>query len=119
MVTALDHVKNSLGVAEDYDVFDKEIWGHVSSSLSELNQIWAEIGREHYNPGIEIDLWLPRLEGRDQAIEYVCRKTRLRFDPPQNAFLVNEIRKDLEETAWRLEVSGSRHDEFGRDKWKK
>lgn len=116
--TALNFVKNALGVADDYDVFDREIWGAAAAALSELNQIWTSIPFEDYNPERVFHEWLPRVEGRFEAARYIVTKTRLRFDPPGNAFLVTALQKEAEEIAWRLEVAGQRHTKTGEDRWK-
>lgn len=98
-------IKKMLGIAEEYHAFDIDIIININSVFLSLNQLgvgpidpyqitgeeetWDDFQGENFIPGVQT---------------YVYLKTRLAFDPPTNSFLVESIRKQVEELEWRMNV---------------
>lgn len=100
----LDYIKKPLGLAHDYTQFDIDIIMHINSAFLTLNQLG--VGPE--SPLFIKDrstLWETFMVGRldIEAVKlYVYIKTRLVFDPPSNAFIVDAFEKQAAELEWRL-----------------
>lgn len=104
-LTILDDVKKMLGIEPTINHFDQELILHINSNLLAINQIG--IGPSF---GIMIDNkteWT-ELIGDRQDLESVKTllylKVRIDFDPPSNSFLLDSIRKNIDELSWRLLV---------------
>lgn len=98
-------VKKMLGISEEYHAFDLDIIININSVFLTLNQLgvgpiepfqiineeqtWEDFQGESPIPGVQT---------------YVYLKTRLLFDPPTNSFLVENIRKQIEELEWRMNI---------------
>lgn len=102
----LDSVKKSLGLSEDYDVFDFEIIMHINSVFSTLNQIG--VGPSEGFMIEDADPTWNAFLGRDprlnNAKSYVYLKVKLLFDPPSPPFLLASYEKQIQEYEWRLMV---------------
>lgn len=102
----LGGIKQMLGIAEDYTVFDQEIIVHINAAFFWLDQLGV-------GPGVivvdEMALWtdvnLPE-EVIDVLKLAVWMKTRLLFDPPNSAYVTNSMTQTLKELTWRLQVEG-------------
>lgn len=98
-------VKKMLGIAEEYHAFDLDIIININSVFLTLNQLG--VGPiEPFQIIDEMETWddfqgetpMPGLQ------TYVYLKVRLVFDPPTNSFLVENIRKQIEELEWRMNI---------------
>lgn len=105
----LDNIKQMLGIHEEDASFDRELVLHVNSVMLLL----AQLGIESSNGYLVIDVntrW-SELIGERKDLElvkaYIYLRIRLLFDPPQNSFLVDNIKKQCEEFEWRLNVQSS------------
>lgn len=102
----LDTVKKSLGLTEDYPIFDPDIIMHINTVLASLIQMG--IGPES---GFVVEdssaLWSD-FTNDDSLIQqvktYVSLKVRLLFDPPASSVVMNSINETLKELEWRLYV---------------
>jgi hypothetical protein len=103
----LKSVKKVLGISADYDVFDNDIILHTNSALSTLYQLGIgpatgfqiEGDDEEWEDFLGAD---PRL---NSVKTYVCLKVRLAFDPPGTSFAITAMEKQIEELAWRINVT--------------
>lgn len=112
----LTSIKKLLGIADDYDYFDRDIIMHINAALMVLTQLG--IGpSEGFLVKDSIDTWGDFLENRGVgntadditylgALQsYVYMKVKLMFDPPQNSFTVDSMTKLVNELEWRLNVA--------------
>lgn len=109
----LTSVKQSLGLAEDYEVYDPELIMHINSVLGTLNQLG--VGPDD---GFEIadktETWdhLLTNEGAlfpDKRLSpvrsYMFHRVKMLFDPPTVGYLVTAIEKMIEQAEWRIMVA--------------
>lgn len=98
-------VKKMLGISEEYHAFDLDVIININSVFLTLNQLgvgpiepfqiideeqtWDDFQGESPIPGVQT---------------YVYLKTRLLFDPPTNSFLVENIKNQISELEWRMNV---------------
>lgn len=111
----LASMKLMLGMEPEYNAFDTDIIIHINSILAKLTQV--AVGPEE---GFELDSTDPISSkwedflGTDSKVlnmakTYMYLQLRLIFDPPQNSFTQDAIKKEAEELLWRLNVEA--------DKW--
>lgn len=104
----LTTTKRTLGLAEDYEVFDQEIIVHINSALGTLNQVGVgpEDGFMIEDKDATWEEFLgtdPRLNSAKSYI-YVC--VRLLFDSSSmTGPLLNSYEKMKLEWEWRLQVA--------------
>lgn len=111
----LASMKLMLGMEPEYNAFDTDIIIHINSILAKLTQV--AVGPEE---GFKLDSTDPISSkwedflGTDSKVlnmakTYMYLQLRLIFDPPQNSFTQDAIKKEAEELLWRLNVEA--------DKW--
>lgn len=102
----LTSVKKLLGLEESYEVFDPDIILYINSAFSTLTQLG--VGPEAgFMITDKTTLWSSFIgsDPRLNAVKtYVQLRVRMLFDPPQTAYLVDAMEKQIEEHAWRLNV---------------
>lgn len=106
MSSILTDTKKILGIAVDYTVFDLDVLMHINSAFSTLSQLG--IGPEQgFEIGNASSQWVDFF-GTDLRLNsiktYVYLRVRLVFDPPTTSYLIDSLRKQLEEIEWRLNV---------------
>lgn len=115
-MNVLADVKAFNGIAwNNYD-FDIELRTYINAALSTLTELGVDV--KTYVSDQEID-W-PQVFERafpEEVKPFVYLKVRQLFDPPQNAFLVSAIDKQLQELAWRINIHVERH-QGGVDNWR-
>lgn len=102
----LKSIKKSLGLAEDYDVFDVDIVMAINSAFMVLFQIGVGPKTGFAITG-DSQTWSDFLgvENQLEAVKtYVYLKTRIIFDPPQSSFVLESLNKMAAEYEWRLNV---------------
>lgn len=102
----LTDTKKALGLAEEYTVFDQEIIMFVNSVFGTLNQLG--IGPSAgYAIADASDTW-DELFGTDlrfnEVKSYVYLRVRLLFDPPDNDYVMTNMRDQIEQAEWRINV---------------
>jgi len=109
MGSILDSIKQMLGIAPDDTNFDSELILHINSAIAVLTQlgIGPNEGFRITGPLEEWDSLIEMRQDIDSVKSVVYYRVRLAFDPPQNSFLVDSIKKQCDELEWRLEVSTS------------
>lgn len=111
----LASMKLMLGMEPEYNAFDTDIIIHINTILAKLTQI--SVGPEE---GFQLDLEHPETSkwedflGAENPVlnmakSYMYMQLRLMFDPPQNSFTQDALKKESEELLWRLNVEA--------DKW--
>lgn len=106
----LTSVKQSLGLAEDYTVYDPELIMHINSVLGTLHQLG--VGPDD---GFEIadktETWdhLLTNEGAlfpDKRLNpvksYMYLRVKMLFDPPSVGYVVTSTEKMIEQAEWRI-----------------
>lgn len=107
MDSILYTIKQLLGLAEDYTPFDKELPIHINSAIMAAHQLG--VGKEGFYITGADEIWSDWLNERElkelgSIQQYIYMRVRLVWDPPANSFVVNALEKQLDETAWRLNV---------------
>lgn len=114
-MSVLSDVKAFNGIAwNNYD-FDIELRTYINAALSTLTELGVDV--KTYVANQETD-W-PQVFERafpEEVKPFVYLKVRQLFDPPQNAFLVSAIDKQLQELAWRINIHVERY-RGGVDNW--
>lgn len=109
----LTTTKRTLGLAEDYVVFDPEIIMHINSVLGDLNQlgIGPELGFEITGPDEEWadflgdvpDTTNPELR-YNPVKSYMYLRVRMLWDPPSVGYVLTSWEKQIEKAEWRINV---------------
>lgn len=102
----LTSTKKALGLEADYTAFDPEIVMHINSVFGTL----VQLGIGPVN-GFMIEdatpVWSDFL-GEDKNLNpvktYMYQRVRLIFDPPATSFAIAALEKQIEESAWRINV---------------
>lgn len=112
-MTVLADVKEFLNIPWDFWDYDKQLKPMIEMAFADLVQFGVPNAVE-----MDQDLeWSALGSNRSPHIkEYVCLRTKMAFDPPQNAFLVIPIEKRLTELQNRIIYHYERF-EGGVDKW--
>ena len=115
-MSVLADVKAFNGIAWDNYDFDIELRIYINAALNTLTELGVDV--KAYVTNQEID-WPQVFEHAfpEEVKPFVYLKVRQLFDPPQNAFLVSAIDKQLQELAWRINIHVERH-QGGVDNWR-
>ena len=101
----LDSIKQMLGINSEDTNFDRELIIHINGALMIINQLG--VGPSGYIITSNKNTWDEFLLGRkdlELVKTDVYLRVRLIFDPPQNSFLVNAIKEQIQEYDWRIEL---------------
>lgn len=105
-------VKKMLGIAEEYHAFDLDIITNINACFLTLNQLGVgpkypfSIGGPETQWGDFLGEQIEILQGIQS---YVYMRVRLMFDPPTNSFLVDSMKKQIEEMEWRFTTQVDYH----------
>lgn len=106
MTSILTSIKKMLGISEEDTNFDQDIIININSVLMFINQLG--IGPESgFTISDSTSTWQDLIGERLdlEAIKtYVYLKVRLLFDPPQSAFVLESIERQIAQIEWRLNV---------------
>ena len=100
----LNTIKALLNVSPSDTNFDKEITLDINGVLMILNGLGVG-PKTGFRVTSVVETWRDFIGDRDDldgTITYIHQKVRLLFDPPQNAFLVENIKAMCAEFEWRL-----------------
>lgn len=100
----LASTKKKLGPGADYDAFDHDIIVSINSAFATLFDVCGLGGDAPiriYGPEENWEDFItdPRLEW---VKDYVYMKVKLAFDPPNNSFLIENIKTQIAELEWRI-----------------
>lgn len=105
----LKSTKKTLDVDPDDESFDLNIITHINSAFSVLTDLGVGPpgGFVIEDESAAWDSYLPDDDPvkLSQVKTIVHLRTRLLFDPPQVGFLLEAIKKQIEEAEWRLSVN--------------
>lgn len=106
MNSILISIKNSLGISYDVTAFDSEIIQAINSALMLLNQlgIGPEGGLVITSSANSWSELLAESTNLELVKSYVYLRTKLLFDSPTTAHLVDALERQLKEFEWRLIV---------------
>lgn len=109
--SVLKSVKVLLGLEMSDTSFDLELITHINSVFSVMEQL----GMPNFSIQDESTLWSVFFGSRTDLEfikTYMNSKIKLFFDPPQNSFLVDNLKKQCEEFEWRIELMTSPTEEI-------
>lgn len=104
-------IKLMLGMEPDYDAFDTDLIIYINSALAKLTQVG--VGPSE---GYELNIADPTTSKWEDFIgsnaskilnlvkTFVHMQVRLLWDPPQNSFTQDLLKKELDEQIWRINV---------------
>lgn len=99
-------IKKLLGIEEEYEHFDTDIIIGINTAFMILHQLG--VGPEcAFSIEDKSAVWQDFIGERkdlESVKTFVALNVRLVFDPPQNSFLVDAIKKQIDELTWRLNV---------------
>lgn len=100
-------IKNKVGLDEDYMAFDDQIIDSINSVFFYLWQLG--VGRDTSKPFKIKDkkaVWTDFIDdGMVETVrDYIGKRVKLAFDPPQNSFLIENIKSQILEDEWRMTV---------------
>lgn len=106
MESILTSVKKAIdGSQEDYTHFDDVLILHINSVFSILTQmgVGPSEGFSIEDKHDEWDEFLPHGSKKLEMVKsYMALKVKLMFDPPQNSFLVEAMKRQIDELEWRI-----------------
>ena len=99
----LKTIRKMLGPDGEYDYFDPELIVYINSALSKLTQIGVgpEGGFSITGPD---EAWSDFYQDDKLSMvkDYVYLKTKIMFDPPLNASVLEAFKQEAAEDYWRL-----------------
>ena len=113
MESILDSIKLQLGITADYRQFDAQIMAHINSVFMLLNQLGVG-PKDCFYIEDEFTTWDDFLEGRTDlnAVKtYMYLRVKLMFDPPSTSFVLDSMKRQVEEMEWRLNVQAESTEE--------
>lgn len=108
----LDSVKTMLGVPVESTDADSELMLHINSVLSNLNQLGVG-PLEGFMITDSNAVWADLLSGNmkmNDAKTYVFLRVKMLFDPPTTSFALDAMKEQVQEAAWRLNVTREQTD---------
>ena len=109
-------IKKMLGLDADYTPFDQDIIVLINSTFMTLNQL--NVGpKEGFSITGYSEKWSDFVGETTQiqlhgVQEYVYMKVRMVFDPPGNSFVMEALKQQCEELAWRMNVQTESVEDF-------
>lgn len=107
-------VKKLLGIEPDYTQFDIDIIMNINAALQTLMQIGVGPETGFFITG-DSETYKDYL-GDDSKLQmvrmYLFYKTKLGFDPPTNASVLESLKEMIKETEWRLNIQVDTFDSF-------
>jgi hypothetical protein len=104
VTSILTDVKQTLGLDEAYVAFDLDVLMHINSAFATLNQLGIGPAEgfmiEDATP--EWDAFLGDDLKLNSVKTYIYLSVRLVFDPPTTSYLIDSLRKQLDELTWRI-----------------
>jgi len=93
-----------LGIDQAYEAFDLDILMHINTAFATLNQlgIGPVDGFMIEDDAPEWDAFLGDDLKLNSVKTYIYLSTRLVFDPPTTSYLIDSLRKQLDELTWRI-----------------
>lgn len=103
----LDTIKQMLGIPSSDTSFDTDIIVHINSVFMTLNQLGIGDDETVFSISDKTTEWSSfssDISNYSELKSYIYLKVRLLFDPPGTSFLIDSMRKAIEESEWRLMI---------------
>lgn len=100
----LKTIKQLVGCPDDFEQFDLDLTIHINSAFATLTHLGVG-PKEGYRITGADNVWSEFEEDPTKISlvkDYVYIKTRLLFDPPTSASLMDSLKEQLKEMEWRL-----------------
>jgi len=100
----LKGTKRTLGLTDDYTVFDQDIIMHINTVFSTLTQLGVG-PPEGYMIESDQDLWDDFISDDptyNSIRSYMYLRVRMLFDPPPTSYAIDAIERQIKELEWRL-----------------
>lgn len=102
----LDSIKSLIGGDVEGDAFDTDLIIHINTYLGVLNTYG--IGVDGFTITDNAATWSEFLEGStvplNEAVTFIYDRVRLAFDPPTSSALIQVLKEQADELAWRMMV---------------
>ena len=108
MESILTSIKKLLGIAEEYEHFDKDLIMHINSVFMILTQLGVGPSKGFMitDSSASWDDFLPNDSGKLEAVKtYMYMKVQLMFDPPTSSVVMEAKNRMINELEWRLNVA--------------
>ena len=105
MDSILTSIKKMLGITEEYTHFDQELIMYINSAFTILNQLGVGPANPFFITD-KNDTWDDFItDGSLEAVKtYVYYRVKTSFDPPTSSFVLDSIKKQMDELEWRMNV---------------
>lgn len=107
--SVLNSVKEALGIDEEYNVFDGDILAYINGALSTAYQLGAVDDVTVFDETTTFGSIINENTQLNALYMYLIMSVRLLFDPPQNSFLVNSLKDQIQEVKWRLCIHSNKN----------
>lgn len=107
--SVLNSVKEALGIDEEYNVFDGDILAYINGALSTAYQLGAVDDVTVFDETTTFGSIINENTQLNALYMYLIMSVRLLFDPPQNSFLVNSLKDQIQEAKWRLCIHSNKN----------
>ena len=99
----LQTVRKMIGPSAEYDVFDTDLIININAALSRLCQLGVGPETPFKITGEE-ETWDDFIDDgyQEEVKQYIYLKTRLIFDPPANATVINFYKEEIDKLEWLL-----------------
>jgi hypothetical protein len=106
MDSILTSVKLMLGITEENTDFDTQLILHINTVFMNLNQLGVgpENGFRIEDNMTDWEEYITEEDNIDAVKSYVYLKTKLLFDPPLSATVMEATKQMIHELEWRLNV---------------
>ena len=104
--SVLNTTKKLLGLDADDDSFDSDICIGINSAILTLSQLGLE-GKEGFIVTDDTQEWSDYLNDNKllpMVQQYIHLKTKMSFDPPQNSFVIENLKQIITELEWRIRM---------------
>lgn len=108
MESILTSIKKLLGIAEEYEHFDKDIIMHINSVFMILNQLGVGPSKGFMitDSSASWGDYLPEDSTKLESVKtYIYMKVKLMFDPPTSSAVMEATNRIVNELEWRLNVA--------------
>jgi hypothetical protein len=103
----LDSIKDALGLAPEYTVFDMAITMHINAAIGSLLQhgVGADTGFIVQDNTTIWSQYVSSLGYLNLVKQYIYTAVRLAYDPPQSGYGITALQEMLKELGWRIVVA--------------
>lgn len=107
LTSILQTTRVLVGITKDVTYFDDQLVPHINTALMNLSQLGVGPTTGYMITG-ETETWEDYLGTGFANLEavknYIFLYTKLIFDPPTSSYVVDVLRRSLDELEWRLKL---------------